>query len=134
MAEKIIAVVPDELEIALKTLVDWIGAGRLPSSTEMQQHQGTNVGVTQDFHAALAKTSSTLGSLVETIRTQLQHQHDAIHQTVTELAAHDETIASDAKTILARFDSMASDAPASPAPASTPAAGNASAVAASKEF
>jgi hypothetical protein len=73
----------------------------LPSGAEVGHHQGPAVGVTANFHSALTGAATILPSAVEELRSLLQSSQDAIEKTVAGLLAQDETMADEAKAMLA---------------------------------
>jgi len=107
MASTPIAVIPEELEAALKTLADWVGGSRLPTSSAMRHIEGANVGAAKEFHAALEATSESIASLVDGIRNMLQRHMDGVRLAATDLLAQDESNAAETAALLTRLNEFA---------------------------
>jgi len=107
MASSRISVNNEELEPALKTLADWVGGSKLPSSSAMRHIEGANVGAAKEFYAALEATSESIASLVDGIRHTLRQHMDALRLAATDLNAQDESNAAETAALLARLDTFA---------------------------
>jgi hypothetical protein len=92
----------------------------LPSAAVSSHHEGTAVGVTGEFHAALQATALQLPATVERLRSLLQSSQEAIEKTVADLISRDASMADEANAMLAGIADIAGPS-SSPASSSTPA-------------
>jgi hypothetical protein len=80
----------------------------LPSASVVSRHQGTSVGVTSDFHAAMSTVALNLPLFVDQLRTTLQQSKEGIEQTVAELTGQDQAIADAADALAAGIAAIGS--------------------------